>query len=162
MNSVNNSKNTLSENSRVLSNNISTNFQKNTVDNKSSIRHSTNFHSKLMNNSNKVAYSYLTKNAHINSRNNLNDSLYDKCFASLRTSLKSKMSNRCTDNSNNKPPNIANSNLNISSSYIPLKTDINGSSNNLTCKLKTTTQNFTESFATTTYRKPTYTGLITK
>ena len=162
MNSVNSSKNMSSKNTRVNSNSISPNFQKNTSDNKSSIRQSTNLNSKLMNNSNKGARSYLTKNAHIISSNNFNDSLYNKTCASLRTSQNNKMSNKFTDNSNNKSPNFTNSNLNISSTYIPLKNDINESNNNLRFKRKTTTPNFTKSFATTIYRKPTYTGLITK
>ena len=162
MNSVNSSKNKLSKNEKVNSNIISPNFQKNTSDNKSSIRQSTNPNSKLMNNSNKVARSYLTTNTYIISSNNLNDSLYNKTCTSLRTSQNNKMSNKFTNNSNIKPPNFTNSNLNISSIYIPVKKDINESSNNLRFKRETTTPNFTKSFATTIYRKPTYIFLITK
>ena len=67
-----------------------------------------------MNNSNKVACSYLTKNTHINSLNNLNDDLYNKSLANLRIGPNFKMSNELINNCNMKSPNITNNNLNIS------------------------------------------------
>ena len=115
-----------------------------------------------MNNSNNLTHNCLTMNTRINSSNNLNDKLYNKFSVSPKNSPINKTSNSFTNHASIKPSNNTNDNLNSSPCYSPLKENTTESNNNLTFKHRSITPNFAKSFATTIFRKPTYTGLITK
>ncbi|CAF4276567.1 unnamed protein product [Rotaria sp. Silwood2] len=162
INSINNSKKKLSTNSNNNLDNNSSIIQKNTLDNKSVSTSSNKLNIKSTDSLNNKPFSNLAKNVDMKTSSNSNNKLNNKSSINLNTFSNEVMDNNSTINSNFKSLRIINSNLNKIASNIPVNNLLNNSSNNSTIIADINALNSTKSFATTIYRKPTYTGLITK